>query len=276
MVNAVTATGSSSDRQKNIEALLALVRRQLGVPVRQAQLKALLRVFIPEYTQTFDGSTLVNWRIFREIHHEFLPRCTQQLGRDPTFTEARALLYREIFKARRDQQSPPYPELICLLQLYEAEYVGSVDEARKAFEAGVERRMLLNCRCNCSNCLDDRSGDIEAPGLNRNLLNRPLLMEWLNQVRAPKTLELDDTINGANVCEKMRSLLEDGCQTIYLRVRSDRLASLCYTISYLTDAGIDTDIGMVYPMITDIQIIYPNDLRPTESPLIEVTVRPIK
>lgn len=276
MVNAVTATGSSSDRQKNIEALLALVRRQLGVPVRQAQLKALLRVFIPEYTQTFDGSTLVNWRIFREIHHEFLPRCTQQLGRDPTFTEARALLYREIFKARRDQQSPPYPELICLLQLYEAEYVGSVDEARKAFEAGVERRMLLNCRCNCSNCLDDRSGDIEAPGLSRNLLNRPLLMEWLNQVRAPKTLELDDTINGANVCEKMRSLLEDGCQTIYLRVRSDRLASLCYTISYLTDAGIDTDIGMVYPMITDIQIIYPNDLRPTESPLIEVTVRPIK
>ncbi|WGV24593.1 hypothetical protein [Halotia branconii] len=74
----------------------------------------------------------------------------------------------------------------------------------------------------------------------------------------------------------MRTLLENGCQTIYLRVRSDNLASLCATISYLTDAGIDTDIGMVYPMITDIQTIYPNNLKPNELPVIQVTVRPIK
>lgn len=276
LVNAVTATGSSRDRQAAIEELLARVRRQLGVPVRQAQLKVLLRVFIPDYTQEVDGSPLVNWRIFREINHEFLPHISQQLGRDPTFTEARALLYLEILKARQTKQQPLLPESARLLRIYEAEYGSSVPEARKAFEAGVERRMLLNCRCNCSSCLDDRSGDIEAPGLSRNLLNRPLLTEWLNQVRTRQTLKLDGTDNGNNVCERMQLLLEDGCQAIYLRVRSDRLASLCTTISYLTDAGIDTDIGMVYPTIADIQTIYSNDLRPTEPPLIEVTVRFIK
>lgn len=275
-VNAVVVTGKSSDRQKNIEVLLAGVRRQLGVPVRQTELKALLRVFIPDYTQQVGDSPLVNWNIFREINYEFLPQCNQQLGRDPTFTEARALFYREVIKAMREQKPDPYPESARLLELYTTEYGGSVDEARKAFETGVERRMLLNCRCNCTSCLDDRSGDIEAPGLSKNLLNRPLLTEWLNQVHAPQTLELDGAFNGANVCEKMQSLLEDGCQTIYLRVRSDLLASLCATISYLTDAGIDTDIGMVYPMITNIQTIYPNDLRPIEPPVIEVTVRPIK
>ena len=274
-VNQIIDAGKSSDRQNKIEQLMAQVRQQLGVPMRQTQLKAIFRVFIPDYTQQLGGTPLVNWRIFREINHEFLPSCAEQLGRDPTFTEASALLYRKVVKARRDQQSPPYPELIRLLELYEAEYDTPGDEARKAFEAGVERRMLLNCRCNCSSCLDDRSGDIEAPGLSRHLLNRPLLTEWLNQVRTPQTLELDGTVSGTDISERMRTLLENGCQTIYLRVRSDNLASLCVTISYLTDAGIDTDIGMVYPMITDIQTIYPNDLKPKELPVIQVTVRPI-
>ena len=275
-VNEIIAAGKSSDRQKKIEELMAQVRQQLGIPMRQTQLKAIFRIFIPDYTQQLGDTPLVNWRIFREINYEFLPECAQQLGRDPTFTEASALLYSKVVKARRDKQPPSYPELTRLLEIYEAEYDVSGNEARKAFEAGAERRMLLNCRCNCSNCLDDRSGDIEAPGLSRNLLNRPLLTEWLNQVRAPQTLELDGTVSGTSVCDKMRSLLENGCQTIYLRVRTDNLASLCTTISYLTDAGIDTDIGMVYPMITDIQTIYPNDLKPNEAPVIQVTVRPIK
>ncbi|MEH2218245.1 MAG: hypothetical protein V7K72_14235 [Nostoc sp.] len=255
---------------------MAQVRQQLGIPMRQTQLKALLRVFIPDYIQQLGDTPLVNWRIFREINHEFLPSCAEQLGRDPTFTEASALLYRKVVKARRDKQPPPYPELTRLLEIYEAEYGASLPEARKAFEAGVERRMLLNCRCNCSSCLDDRSGDIESPGLSRHLLNRPLLTEWLNQVRTPQTLELDGTVSGASICDRMSSLLENGCQTIYLRVKTDNLTSLCATISYLTDAGIDTDTGMVYPMITDIQTIYPNDLRPNEVPVIQVTVRPIK
>ncbi len=274
--NQIIAAGKSSDRQKKIEELMAQVRQQLGIPMRQTQLKALLRVFIPDYTQQLGDTPLVNWRIFREINHEFLPSCAEQLGRDPTFTEASALLYRKVVKAIRDKQAPPYPELTRLLEIYEAEYGASLPEARKAFEAGVERRMLLNCRCNCSSCLDDRSGDIESPGLSRHLLNRPLLTEWLNQVRTPQTLELDGTVSGASICDRMSSLLENGCQTIYLRVRSNNLASLCATISYLTDAGIDTDSGMVYPMITDIQTIYPNDLRPNEVPVIQVTVRPIK
>ncbi len=87
---------------------------------------------------------------------------------------------------------------------------------------------------------------------------------------------MDDSADAVSVCDHMRLLLEDGCQAIYLRVKSDRLTKLCVTISYLTDAGIDTDIGMVYPMITDIQTVYPNDLKLTESPIVEVTIRPIK
>lgn len=277
LVTQVTAADSSTNRQKAIEALLASVRRQLGVLVRQAQLKTLLRVFIPDYTQEVDDKPLVNWKLYREINYKFLPDCTQQLGRDPSFAEAQALLYRKITKEIRAEQAPTYPELVRLLQLYQAEY-GSAEssELRRAFEAAVERRMLLTCRCTCPSCLDDRSGDIEAPGMSRNLLNRPLLTEWLMQTRSSQTLFIDGTEHASDVCNQIRLLLEKGCRAIYLRVPGDRLASLCTIISYLTDAGIDTDLGMVYPMVTDIHTIYSNDLTSKQHPLIEVTVRPIE
>ena len=277
-IQAITETRQSSDRTSAIEKLLTEVRSQLGVPVRQAQLKSLLRVFIPDYNQEINGKPIVNWRIFREINHQFLPNCAEELNRDPSFTEARAMLYRQIIRARQNQQPISYPELNRLLELYNQEYGSAANEARKAFEAAVERRMLLNCRCNCSSCLDDRSSDIESPGLSRNLLNRPLLTEWLNQVRTPQTLAVaeNEDADEYSICKRMRMLLEDGYQVIYLRVRSDRLDSLCSTISYISDAGIDTDVGMVYPMITDIQTIYSNGLKFTEPPVIEVTVRPIQ
>ena len=186
------------------------------------------------------------------------------------------MLYRQLkHEASQQQLSISYPESGRLLKLYENEY-GATDEARKACEAGLERRMLLNCRCSCSSCLDDRNSDIESPGLSRNLLNRPLLTEWLNQVRIPQTLEVTEGENAVDICDRMRLLLENGSQVIYLRVKSDRLSSLCATISYLTDAGIDTDVGMVYPMITDIQTIYANNLRLTESPIVQITIRPIQ
>lgn len=275
LVTEVTTADSSAKRQAAIEALLAEVRRQLGVLVRQAQLKTLLRVFIPDYEQESDGKPLVNWKLFREINHEFLPQCAQQFGRDPSFTEVQAVLYRKITKASLGEPTPHDPELVRLLRLYQAEYASVETEVRKAFEAAVERRLLLTCRCTCPSCLDDRSGDIEAPGMSRNLLNRPLLTEWLTQVRASQTLSLDGTEHSSSVCNQMRLLLENGCRAIYLRVPSNHLASLCTTISYLTDAGIDTDFGMLYPMVTDIQTIYSNDLVSTQHPLIEVTVRPI-
>ena len=275
LIQEITKAKQSSDRTSAIEHLLKEVRSQLGVPVRQAQLKSLLRVFIPDYNQTVNGKPIVNWRIFQEINHQFLPNCADELNRDPSFTEARSMLYRQITKARKNKQQI-YPELNRLLELYAQEYGSAANEARKAFEAAVERRMLLNCRCSCSSCLDDRSSDIESPGLSRNLLNRPLLTEWLNQVRNPQTLAVAENEDAVSICDRIRMLLEDGYQVIYLRVKSDRLDSLCSTISYISDAGIDTDVGMVYPMITDIQTIYSNNLKFTEPPVIEVTVRPIQ
>lgn len=112
--------------------------------------------------------------------------------------------------------------------------------------------------------------------MSRNLLNRTLLTEWLMQTQSSQTLLVTGIDDAVAVCDQMRKLLENGYQAIYLRVESDRLASLCATLSYLTDAGIDTALGMLYPMITNIQAIYPNELSPTERPLIEVTVRPIE
>lgn len=275
-VRAITDARQSSDRQRAIDNLLFQLRQQLRVPVRQAQLKSLLRVFIPDYIQEVDGNPIVNWRIFREINHQFLPDCAKELNRDPSFTEARAMLYRKIFKARQDRQQIPYPESYRLLQLYEQEYESNGGEARKYFEGAVERRMLLNCRCSCSSCLDDRSSDIESPGLGRNLLNRPLLTEWLTQARTHQTLNIAANENAVSVCDRIRGLLENGYRVIYLRVNSKNLSSLCTTISYLTDAGIDTDSGMIYPTISDIQTIYSNDLKSTETPIIEVTIRPIQ
>jgi hypothetical protein len=154
--------------------------------------------------------------------------------------------------------------------------IKSSKEARKAFESAVERRMLLNCRCSCSSCLDDRSSEIESPGMGRYLLNRPLLTEWLNQVRSSQTLSISEGEEAVSLCDRIRVLLEEGSQVIYLKVKSEALSDLCATISYLTDAGIDTDVGMVYPMITDIQTIYPHQLQVRESPLIQVTIRPIR
>lgn len=282
LVDMLIQARSSSDRQVAIEALLSEVRQQMQVIVQQKHLKALLRVFIPDYAQQIDGSRLINWRIFREINQVFLPTCTQQFGREPSFAEARATLYRTVAAALgQPDTSSPYPELTRLLRLYRLEYNSNTAEVRRAFESAVERRMLINCRCSCPSCLDDRGGDIEAPGLSRNLLNRSLLSDWLAQARSNQTLNLDDgtsdpTVSPTPISEQIRLLLEKGYQAVYLRVPSDRLASLCAAISYLTDAGIDTDLGMVYPMITDIQTIYPTDLTVNQPPIIEVTVRPIE
>jgi hypothetical protein len=283
LVDAVTSARSSSDRQQAIETLLGEARRHLGILIRQEHIKSLLRVFIPDYTQRLDGQPLSNWRLFREINHEFLPRCVQNLGREPSFTEARAMLYTIVRDADQSEQPAVYPELTRLLHLYQAEYGPEPDtmrerfayeqEVRQAFENAVERRALLTCRGSCPNCLDDRSGEIEAPGMSRMLLSRTLLTEWLEQIRTPQTIHLADAGDIVDVSQHIQQIFEAGNQAVYLRVPGNTLAALCTTISYLTDAGIDTEMGMVYPMITDVQTIYPDDLN--RPPLIEVTLRPI-
>jgi hypothetical protein len=275
LVGDVTSARRSSDRQRAIEAVLAEMRQHLGILIRQEHIKSLLRVFIPDYTHLLDGQPLSNWKLFREINHEFLPRCVEQLGREPSFIEARAMLYQMVHDADQAEQQSVYPELTRLLRLYQAEYGPDPDaaEVRQAFENAVERRALLTCRGSCPNCLDDRSGEIEAPGMSRMLLSRTLLTEWLEQIRTPQTIHLADAGDMVGVSQQIQQIFEAGNQAVYLRVPGNTLTALCATISYLTDAGIDTTLGMVYPMITDVQTIYPDDL--TRPPLIEVTLRPI-
>jgi hypothetical protein len=275
LVEDVTSARSSSDRQQAIEAVLAEMRQRLGILIRQEHIKSLLRIFIPDYTQLLDGQPLSNWKLYREINHEFLPRCVEQLGREPSFIEARAMLYHIVGDANQAGQPPLYPELTRLLRLYQEEYGPDPDatEVRQAFENAVERRALLTCRGSCPNCLDDRSGEIEAPGMSRMLLSRTLLTEWLEQIRLPQTVHLANAGDMAGISQDIRQIFEAGNQAVYLRVSGDTLTALCSTISYLTDAGIDTALGMVYPMITEVQTIYPDDL--TRPPLIEVTLRPI-
>jgi hypothetical protein len=193
------------------------------------------------------------------------------------------MLYTIVRDADQSEQPAVYPELTRLLHLYQAEYGPEPDtmrerfayeqEVRQAFENAVERRALLTCRGSCPNCLDDRSGEIEAPGMSRMLLSRTLLTEWLEQIRTPQTIHLADAGDIVDVSQHIQQIFEAGNQAVYLRVPGNTLAALCTTISYLTDAGIDTEMGMVYPMITDVQTIYPDDLN--RPPLIEVTLRPI-
>lgn len=276
LVNQVTQAKQASQRQRALDALIAAVRRQIGVPVPPEQVRSLLRVFIADYTQIIDGQPLINWQLFREINHEFLPRCEVQLGREPSFVEARALLYASIIQDAPPDQQPLYLELRRLLRLYKEEYepAPAEREVRQAFENAVERRLLLTCRGSCPTCLDDRSGEIESPSMARLLLSRSLLAEWLTHVRTGQRLDIGMTDDLAQIVQRLKGIFEQGGRVAYLRVSGENLGALCATISYLTDAGVDTALGLVYPMITDVQTIYLDDLH--QHPLVEVTVRPIE
>lgn len=284
LVGQVTLAQHAGQREHALEALLGAVRRQLGVPVSPEQTRGLLRVFIPDYVQEVDGQRLINWRIFREINLLFLPYCTRILGREPSFVEARALLYRIIKDSVQSGQPYLYPEVQRLLRLYEEEYgpaptnptqrTSFEREVRQAFENAIERRLLLTCRGACPTCLDDRSGEIESPTMARMILSRSLLAAWVDQVRSSQTLRPGPVDDLAQIAEQLQQIFERGSKVAYLRAPGDQLGALCTAISYLTDAGVDTTLGLVYPMITDVQTIFADDS--SQRPMIEVTVRPIE
>lgn len=266
----IRAARGADERQGAIEVLLAEVRQRLGIIVRQEHVKALLRIFIPEYLENMTETALTSWRLFREINTVFLPSCTTRLGREPTFAEARGMLYREVAATG----TTAYPQLGRLLELYRDEHgAQATDAARQAFESAVDRRLLISCRWSCPSCLNDRSGQ-ESPGLGWMLLSRPLLAAWLDDIRAGRTLELGGTRDVGAIGGLIRELLERGARAIYLRTPGGSLHELCAAVSYLTDAGIDTDIGMVYPMITDIATVFPHEPS-SMPPMVELTIRPI-
>jgi hypothetical protein len=106
------------------------------------------------------------------------------------------------------------------------------------------------------------------------LLSRPLLSSWLQQSRGGQTIDLDRSANSAEMLtDRIRELLERGNRTIYLRAASGQLSALCAAVSYLSDAGVDTQLGMIYPMITDITTVFPEE--PAAAPMVELTIRPI-
>lgn len=279
LVAAITGARGMDERQAAIDVLLAAVRRQLGVPVVPAATKALLRVFVPEYAQSADGVPIVNWRLYREINHLFLPHCTGELGREPSIVEARAMLAEAVLTAPASGQDTPYPELGRLARAYRDELdarqgLRALDrEVRAALQNAIERRLLITCRGACPSCLDDRSGEIETPGLARLLLSRGLLDEWATGVRSGQTLEVGASSDLANVGSQLRAIFEEGAQLAYLRAPAAQIGSLCAVVSYLTDAGVDTVLGMCYPLISDVRTIYPEE--PGGLPQVELTVRPI-
>lgn len=269
LAQVVRLARGADERQRAIEALLAEVRQRLGIIVRQEHVKALLRIFIPDYLESTSEAALTSWRLFREINTVFLPACAAYLGREPTFAEARGMLYREVVGAGM----ATYPQLRRLLEIYLDEHSAqAADAARQAFESAVDRRLLSSCRCSCPSCLNDRGGQ-EAPGLGWMLLSRPLLAAWLDEVRSGRTLELGGEGDVGALRGHIRVLLERGARAIYLRAPGGSLSELCAAVSYLTDAGVDTDIGMVYPMITDIATIFSDDS--SVPPMVELTIRPI-
>lgn len=279
LVAAITGARSADERQVAIDALLAAVRRQLGVPVAPAATKALLRVFVPDYAQSAGGAPIVNWRLYREINHLFLPRCTAELGREPSIVEARALLAQVALAPLAPGQEALYPELGRLAQAYRDELdarqgARALDrEVRAALQNAIERRLLITCRGACPSCLDDRSGEIEAPGLARLLLSRGLLDEWVTGARSGQTLEVGAGGGLTDVARQLRAIFEEGSQLAYLRAPAAQLGSLCAVVSYLTDAGVDTALGMRYPLISDVRTIYPEE--PGGLPQVELAVRPI-
>lgn len=269
LAQAVRAARGAGERQSAVEALLGEVRRRLGVVVRHDHAKALLRIFIPDYLERSSSASVSSWRLFREINSGFLPACALRLGREPTFAEARGLLYREV----AGPGAAAYPTLSLLLEIYRAEHgAGHEEAAREAFESAVDRRLLSSCRCSCPSCLNDRGGQ-ESPGLGWMLLSRPLLAAWLEEARGDRTLEVGGPGDVGGLTAQLRGMFERGSRAVYLRAPSGGLAELCAAVSYLTDAGIDTDSGMVYPMITDVATVFPDD--PAAPPVVELTIRPI-
>jgi len=280
LVAAIIGARGSDDRQTAIDAFLAAVRRQLSVPVALAAAKSLLRVFVPEYAQAVGGAPISSWQLYREINQLFLPRCAAELGREPSIVEARALLAEAVLAEPPAGHACPYPELSRLARAYRVELdFGQGDpalkhEVRAVLENAIERRLLITCRGACPSCLDDRSGEIEAPGQARLLLSRHLLNEWLADVRSGQTLEVGAGGSLSDVGAQLRAIFEGGAQLAYLRAPAAQLGSLCAVVSYLTDAGVDTALGMRYPLISDVRTIFPDD--PGGLPQVELTVRPIE
>lgn len=146
----------NAERQVAIQTLRATLRNEIGVFPSQKQIRALVKLFSEDYTSR--GIGVKNWRLNREINIHWLNHLNAKLGRLPTRTEAKGLLFATLTQDNQQslqQAQQAYPRLVQYLALYQKEYSG--DDIRRIFENAIEHQLLLNCRDACPKLLGRRS-----------------------------------------------------------------------------------------------------------------------
>ncbi len=258
LVQQMHAATSSAARQAALHNLRDKLRRTCGMLPNRGQIRLLLTPFSDDYTGR--GTGLRNWRLYRELNALWLPALTERLGRLPTLTEARGLLYYALMhpnNQRRSQERAAYPELTHLLKLYENEYQGNRNDVRRAFENAVGRRLLLNCRDACPTCLDEGPGcQVDPPGLSSLTLSRALVSEIWHQVRQARTVTCTAGVPLADLSRQVESLFqEDLASPVIISAPAEQLEALSALVSHLTDYGVVDRLERRYPRVERVRSV---------------------
>ncbi len=250
LITQVHAATSATER----ETLLRHIRqtiREMGLPlVGRAHIRLLLKLFSDDYAG--QGIGLRNWQLYRELNAGWIPDLTSRLGRLPTPIEAKGLLYCALMhhdNERRRQERETYPELTRLLGLYQTEYGN--DDARRVFENGVRRRLLLNCRDVCPTCLDEGPGcQIDAPGLSPLTLSRTLVKQVLAPVLQTRTVTCQNGAATNELAQQVAYLFQQDVATpVILCAPPHAVGELAALLSHLTDYGVTDQLERRYPHV---------------------------
>jgi hypothetical protein len=247
----VHAAASATDREAALRQVRQVARQMGQTTVGRTHIRLLLKLFSDDYAG--QGIGLRNWRLHRELNVGWIPDLTRRLGRLPTPVEAKGLLHYALTHrdmARREQERITYPELTRLLLLYQGEY-GVNNDARRVFENGVRRRLLLNCRDVCPTCLDEGSAcQIDAPGLSPLTLSRALVKEILAPVRQARTVSCQTNATINDMAEQVAALFQqDIAGPVILQTPNDSAHRLADVLSHLTDYGVADRLERRYPRV---------------------------
>lgn len=256
LVGQVQTATSSMKRQEALRDLRDGLRKASGLLPHRLQIRLLVRLFSDDYTGA--GIGLRNWRLYRELNAIWVAELARRLGRLPTATETRGLLYHALTHSngqRRAAERTHYPELTRLLELYQGEYGG--DEARRVFGNAISRRLLLNCRDACPTCLDEGpSCEIDPPGLSNLTLSRALVGQVLRAIRQPRTLTITMDQPAAALAGQIEALFQrDLISPVVVTAPADEPELLAALLSHLTDYGIGDRLERRYPRISQVRLV---------------------